>query len=148
MNKSLPLIVAATMLSGCAYDPDGSYVEPLTAPADATVLAGAMTEFVSMRLPAARNALILQVTSAGQASNAVTPLLTDDLRRRGFALVADGTEGAHRVRYLVTPLDQGDLVRLSLDGGNTEASRFFVRTMAGALQAGGPFTIRMTEAER
>ncbi len=148
MNKLLPLVVTAAMLSGCAYDPGSSYVEPLTAPADATILASAITEFVSMRLPAARTAVILQATSDGQASNAVTPLLTDDLRRRGFALVADGTSGAHRVRYLVTPLDQGDLLRLSLDGGSTEASRFFVRNTAGALQAGGPFTIRTTEAER
>ena len=148
MNRLLPLVATAAMLSACAYDPDSSYVEPLTAPADATVLAGAMTEFVSMRLPAARAALVLQATSDGQASNAVTPVLTDDLRRRGFALVADGTAGAHRVRYLVTPLDRGDLVRLSLDGGSTEASRFFVRTAVGTLQVGGPFTIRTTEAER
>ena len=148
MRKLLPLVVIAAMLSACAYDPDSSYVEPLTAPADATILASAMTKFVSARLPAAQTALILQATSDGQASNAVTLLLTDDLRKRGFALVVDGTAGAHRVRYLVTPLDQGDLVRLSLDGGSTEASRFFVRNTAGTLQVGGPFTIRTTEAER
>jgi hypothetical protein len=45
----------------------------------------------------------------------------------------------HHPRYLVTALDNGDLVRLTLDDA-TEGSRFFVRNTAGGLQAGGPLT--------
>ncbi len=41
----------------------------------------------------------------------------------------------------------GELVRLLLDG-NKEASRFFVRNTAGALQSGGPYTVMVQEASR
>jgi hypothetical protein len=56
----------------------------------------------------------------------------------------------------VTPLDNGDLVRLAIDDlvrlaidDRTEASRFFVRNSRGGLQAGGPFMVRQnTEVSR
>jgi hypothetical protein len=54
---------------------------------------------------------------------------------------------AHHLRYLVTSLDNGDLVRLTLDDA-TEGSRFFVRNTAGGLQSGGPFTVTQAEAAR
>jgi hypothetical protein len=53
----------------------------------------------------------------------------------------------HHPRYLVTALDNGDLVRLTLDDA-TEGSRFFVRNTAGGLQAGGPLTVTQAEATR
>jgi hypothetical protein len=68
------------------------------------------------------------------------------LRDRGFAVADEGqagTHGTHHIRYLVTPLDNGDLVRVSIDD-SAQASRFFVRNTAGGLQAGGPFMVRQT----
>ena len=93
---------------------------------------------------------MLDPTPSDQAGNDLTPVFVAALRDRGFA-VADarqaGASGAHHIRYLVTRLDNGDLVRVSIDGGAMEASRFFVRNTAGDLQAGGPFTVRqMAEA--
>lgn len=121
-----------------------SYVGQIDGPADAQVLAAGMVAFVATQLPAASSTVVLDPTSADQAANALTPAFVAALRDRGFA-VADNrqadTPGAHHIRYLVTPLDKGDLVRVSIDNG-AEASRFFVRNSAGDLQAGGPFTVR------
>jgi hypothetical protein len=94
--------------------------------------------------------VLLDPTPSDQARNALTPSLASALRRHGFAVAEDGQtvpSGAHRLRYLVTPLDNGDLMRLTLDGA-TEGSRFFVRNSAGGLQSGGPFTVTQAEATR
>jgi hypothetical protein len=58
------------------------------------------------------------------------------------------TPATHHLRYWVTPVDNGDVVRLSIDD-RTEASRFFIRNTQGGLQAGGPFMVRQrAEASR
>jgi hypothetical protein len=150
MRAALPLLVAVS-LGSCAIGPDSSYVGELSAPGDARILAADMVEFVSAQLPAGSTTIALNPTPADQASNALTPAFTAALRRRGFALADDrqgGAPVAHHLRYWVTPLDNGDLVRLSIDD-RTEASRFFVRNAHGGLQAGGPFVVRQNaEASR
>ncbi|MGH7071566.1 MAG: hypothetical protein ACREFO_16355, partial [Acetobacteraceae bacterium] len=115
------------------FGPNSSYVAPLQQPADAHVLANGMAAFVAMRFPAGSSTVVLDPTPSDQARNSLTPALASALRRRGFAIAEDGQPvpaGAHHLRYLVTPLDNGDLVRLTLDGA-TEGSRFFVRNTAG-----------------
>ncbi len=102
-----------------------------------------MAEFVATRLRATSSTVALDPTLAGQAGNALTPALASALQHRGFAVAEGGqgqSAGAHRLRYLVTPLDNGDLVRLTLDG-TVEGARFFVRTTAGGLHSGGPYTV-------
>jgi hypothetical protein len=142
-----PLLALASLVS-CAIGPDSSYVGELSAPGDARVLAAGMVEYVSTQLPAASSTIALDPTPANQAGNALTPAFTDALRRRGFAVADDSQVAAHHLRYWVTPLDNGDLVRLSIDD-RTEASRFFVRNPHGGLQAGGPFMVRQNaEASR
>jgi hypothetical protein len=146
----LALPCLAALLTGCAFGPDGSYVAQLEQPADAQVLANGMAEFLATRLPAASSAVALDPTPSDQADNSLTPALASALRRRGFAVAEDGQNlpvGAHHLRYLVTPLDRGNLVRLTLDG-TSEGSRFFVRNSAGGLQSGGPFTVTQAEAAR
>ncbi len=137
---------AAAALAGCAVGPDTSYVAPVEREADAQVLGSGVAAFVALRLPSG-SAVALAPTAWDQPSDAVTPVLAAALRQRGFA-VAEGDQpaaaNAHRVRYLVTSLDNGNLVRVTLDGA-TEGARFFVRNTAGGLQAGGPYT--MTQAE-
>lgn len=137
------LLAVPTSLAACALDPGGSYVSRIGTPADAQVLAASMARFVAAKLPAASSTIMLEPTPSGQASNPLTPAFTAALRDRGFAIAnrdQAGTAGVHRVRYLVTPLGHGDLVRVSIDG-ETRASRFFVRNSAGGLQAGGPLTV-------
>ena len=92
-----------------------------------------------------------QSDASRSSRQCLTPAFTAALPRRGFAIAENGqtaTPTTHRLRYWVTPLDNGDLVRLSIDD-RTEASRFFVRNSRGGLQAGGPFMVRQnTEASR
>ena len=147
LHRILPFLAVAA-LSACAVGPNTSYVAPLRQPADAQVLADGMAEFVAMRLPAASSTVILDPTPSDQAGTALTPAFAAALRRRGFAVAEHGDsplQSAHHVRYLVTPLDNGDLVRLTLDG-NTQGARFFVHNASGELQAGGPFTVLQAES--
>lgn len=151
MNPGFQLLPLATAcaLSACAVGPDTSYVTSLSAPTDAAVIAAGIGSFMRTQLPAASTTIVLDPTPTEQASNALTPVLADSLRRQGFA-VAQGSApaGSHTLRYWVTPLDaSGELVRLMIDGCKG-ASQFFVRNTAGNLQTGGPFTVAQMEASR
>jgi uncharacterized lipoprotein YajG len=151
MNRVLSLLplAAAFALAACAVGPDTSYVTPLSAPSDASLIAAGISSFMRTQLPAASTTIVLDPTPTEQANNVLTPVLADSLRRQGFA-VAQGAAptGSHTLRYWVTPLDaSGELVRLMIDG-RKEASQFFVRNTAGNLQTGGPFTVAQMEASR
>lgn len=151
MSRRLRLVPLAAVcgLAACAVGPNTSYVDSLSAPADATVIAAGIGTFLRTQMPAASSTIALDPTPMDQASNALTPALADNLRQQGFA-VADGVApaGAHTLRYWVTPMDgSGELVRLMIDG-RKEASRFFARSTAGGLQSGGPFTVMAMEASR
>lgn len=151
LSRRLALSCAlAALASGCALGPNSSYVAPLRQAADAQILADGTATFIAMQLPAASTTVVLDPTPSDQARNAFTPALAAALRRQGFA-IADPAQpipmSAHYVRYLVTPLDNGDLVRLTLDD-TTEASRFFARTADGGLRAGGPLMMTQAEAPR
>jgi hypothetical protein len=141
LRLALPL-VAVSSLPGCALGPSSSYVSQVDTPADAQALAAGMVVFVAAQLPAASSTVVLDPTPSDQAGNALTPAFVAALRDRGFA-VADEGQAGHHIRYLVTSLDSGDLVRVSIDD-SAEASRFFVRNAEGGLQAGGPFLVRQT----
>lgn len=141
------LLCIATLMTGCAVGPDKSYVALLQQPADAQTLADGIAAFVAMRLPAVTSTVALDPTPSGQAGNAVTPALGGALRHLGFGVaeeVRTAPAGVHRLRYLVTPLDNGDLVRLTLDD-SAEGSRFFVRNTTGGLQSSGPFLVTQAE---
>lgn len=139
------VFVVACSIAACAPGSGSSYVGRVETAADARVLAGDMADCVAGELPPGSSAVILDPTPSEQAGNAMTPAFVAALRVRGFA-VADarqaGAPGTHRIRYIVTRLDHGDLLRVAIDGGVVEASRFLVRNSAGDLQAGGPITLR------
>ncbi|HYF90218.1 conjugal transfer protein TrbH [Azospirillum sp.] len=141
------LIGAMLLLGGCAgVGPRSSYVEAVT-PADAPVLVADIAGFVAERLPAAATTLALDAPAGAMSSDSLTPVLRGELRRIGFGVADAGQKapGAHPLRYLVTPLDAGLLVRLQVD--RTTASRLWLRNSAGTLQAGSPFTVREDAAE-
>jgi type IV secretion system protein TrbH len=146
-SARLAIPCLATLATGCALSPNNSYVAPLQQPADAEILATGLAEFVALRLPAASSTVALDPTPPDQPDSALTPALAAGLRRHGFA-VADGGQqvagSVHHLRYLVTPLDNGDLVRLTLDDA-IEGPRFFARNTAGGLQPGGPYTVTQAE---
>lgn len=137
--------VMACAVASCALGSGRSYVDQVETPADARVLARDMASFVAGQIPAGSSAVILDPTPSGQAGNPLTPAFVAALRDRGFAVADAGQAhgpGTHRVRYLVTRLDNGALLRVTLDAGAAEASRFFVRNSAGRLRAGGPLAVR------
>ena len=145
--RSIPLLGLAVALSACTIG--SSYVGGVSGPGDAQVLAYGMAEFVAQELPAASTTLALEPTPAAQADNTVTPAFAAALRSQGFAIASENqadTRRMHHLRYLVTPLDGGELVRIAIDD-HTEGSRFFVRNTAGGLQAGGPFMVRQEGAQ-
>ena len=143
-------LLAMTLVAGCAVGPNTSYVGELRQPTDSEAVATAMAEFVSMSLPGAPGALMLDPTPSDQASNALTPAFASALRRCGFTIGGSSQPlrgNTHRIRYLVTPLDSGVLARLTIDG-TTEGSQFLARNAGGILQPGGPFTVTRAEAMR
>jgi hypothetical protein len=110
------------------------------------VLAAGMVVFVAAQLPAASSTVVPNPTPADQAGNALTPAFVAAPRDRGFAVADEGQPGmagTHHIRDLVTPLDNADLVRVSIDDA-VQASRFFACNTAGGLQAGSPFMVRQT----
>ena len=146
IRLALPPFAAVLVVAACAMDPTSSYVGMVEHPGDVAVLSDGMASFVASHIPVA-SAVALDPTPADQSSNAVTPALATLLRNRGFT-VADSAApaaGVHRVRYLVTQLDGGDLVRVMIDA-NVGGARFFTRNTAGELQPGGPLTMIQAEA--
>jgi hypothetical protein len=137
-------LLLALALPGCALFPLGSgsssYVAGV-APTDAPVLAEALAGVISQQLPPLSTTLALQ---KAPADNALTPVLEAALARAGFALAdpAQAVPNTHTVRYQVTPLDNGLLLRVQIDA-TTEASRWYRRDSAGQLTPGSPLTVRL-----
>lgn len=143
MIRPVPHIAAAfalACLSACATGgPATSYVAPsLTGQGDAQALAGGIASVAVTALPPGSGSVFLEPPPKDQADNGVTPALAAALRLNGLT-VADKPDGAHRLRYWLTPLDTGDLVRVAIDG-TPRAARFFARS-GGSLQPVGPVTL-------
>lgn len=134
--RTVVALAFAFAVSGCA---EGSYVAAISTPHEANPVANAIVDFTTAHLSGGSVAL-----EPAQAANYVTPALVHGLKAAGFSVVKPGTEGAHRLRYVVTPLDNGDLVRITLDD-DAVGARFFARSRWG-LRAAGPFTVRLADA--
>jgi hypothetical protein len=135
--------VAALGLAGCAamQPVTASYVAPVT-PTDTMPLVQSIASFVGDQLPVGRSTLLLEPPPANQQANTLTPALTTVLHARGYAIAADAkaAPSSHHVRYLVTPLFDGILVRVNID--KTEGSRMFQHDKAGNLVAYAPMAVR------
>ena len=121
------------LMAGCANGIQNSYVEAITS-ADAKVIGSGITAFVSDRQKPGAGPIALEVP---KGDGLLAPEIRSAMEGAGYKIVDVG--GKHRLRYQVTPLDTGMLVRLSLDGG--DAARFYERS-AGTLAPTGPFTSR------
>lgn len=140
------MMILVLALAACASTrPTMSYVAGGLSPADATVLATDIADHLADPLPPAKSSVVLD-PPASQAADALTPVLLSKLRSTGYGvIVADPKTGAKPgagtpVRYLVSPLDNGVVLRLQYLG--VEATRFYPRSAGGALVAAGPFTVR------
>lgn len=118
------------------------------------VLAYSVCAFVSDRLPP-RSTISLAPAVPGEGSEAVTPILVAALRQQHLTVLEPGSSirssldptSAHRLDYHVTPLDNGVLVSVMLDG-TVQGARVYERNTADLLQARGPFTEVQVEAAR
>ena len=108
---------------------DGSYVDPHVSAAGPII--DTIVVIVAGEHPNGR-AVCLEPLPADQASNAITPELVEALRAEGFT-VAEA--GAPVLRYQLTPLETGTLLRVGFNG--VLASAFF----AGP-GASGPLVVR------
>ncbi|WP_025902248.1 hypothetical protein [Tatumella sp. UCD-D_suzukii] len=137
----LPVLVAS-ILGGCASNPDASYVSDKVRSIDANVLATDTVAYLSEALPPARTTLLIEPPKSGDA---VTPVMLEKLRQRGYGVTTYTpqkgivTPIGTPFRYAVSPLDNGVWLRLSYPG--KEATRFYLRTTAG-LMANSPFTVK------
>lgn len=142
------MMILALVLTACATTrPTMSYVAGGLSPADAMVLANDVTAHLADPLPPAKSSLVLD-PPASHTADVLTPVLLTKLRSAGYGVIeADPRTGAKSgegtpVRYLVSPLDNGVVLRLQYLG--VEATRFYPRSAGGALVAAGPFTVRGT----
>ena len=121
------------MLTACAtVGQNTSWVGALQ-PGDATAITAEVTAFLKRELPPAKSTLYLDQTKAVPGGDLLTPMLTESLQKVGFALASDRSQAsdAHVVRYLVTPNQDGVLIRLTVD--QTEGSEFMSRNNVGGL---------------
>lgn len=139
--------VVSAMLTGCAMLPsrNTSYVSArITAPADARMIADDAASYLTHPLPPARTTLVLDPPQRVQG-NVMTPTFEAALRSKGYAVTELNRHPSAKpkgvqLRYLVSPLDSGVLLRLQYEG--VEAARFYPRAASGALTIGAPFTVR------
>lgn len=152
MRKHLAIfaILAASALTGCATLPSSSmsYVSSkITVPSDASLMAYDAANYLTTVLPPAQTTLILDPPQATQG-NFLTPTLEAALRSKGYAVFELSNTPSPsmqplkgvQLRYLVSPLDTGVLLRLQYEG--VEAARFYPRNKDGVLTDGAAFTVR------
>ena len=121
------------LLAGCATGIPNSYVEAVTSQ-DAKTIGEGIVAFVRDRQKPAAGPIALEVP---EDDVLLAPEIKAALESAGYKVSGPGAR--HRLRYQVTPLGTGMLVRLSLDGG--DAARFYQRNL-GTLAPNGPFTLR------
>ena len=121
-------LLLASALGACAT-PNGSYVDPHVSAAAPII--DTIVVIVAGEHPNGRT-VCLEPLPADQASNAITPELVAALRAEGFTVAETG---APVLRYQLTPLEAGTLLRVGFNG--VLASAFF----AGP-GASGPLVVR------
>lgn len=144
--RKLALIVGLSLAStGCATFPSlpiikqssrtVNYVSPEVSIVESKRITADMAGFLSDQLPPARTTIDLV-----PATSRFHEMLATELAWRGFG-VAEGSEeaGAVQLRYFVTTLDTGIVIRMKYK--DQMAGRFYQR---GAVLMGGAYAVRET----
>jgi len=140
-------ILACALLGGCAVDRTGapfSYVSPDVLQNDARAVAADATTHLAQQLAPAKTTIILYPGKPSR--DTAIAALADELRAFGFgvALSSPGKDAPAvagvPLRYLVSPLDGGLVVRLQYM--QREDARFYARAADGSLVAPAPFSVR------
>lgn len=136
-------LLMMSSMAGCAMTGghQGSWIEPLTVK-EARGLASEVTKLLQERVPPAKTLLVVE---PAQRKARFEVELEAALHGAGYALALPNSEvqSGHRVRYRVSTLDGGILLRLELD--DIEISRWYGLDEEGRLVAVTPFTIGESE---
>ncbi len=121
---ALALIVALGQ-TGCVNQPinQGSYTSGVTT-ANTEILADSIARYVAYKLPAANSTVtVIPARQNDRLANA----LTTNLKNRGFGIADDTAPNPSAVplAYLVTPLENGLLIVIRLNG--QEATNMLIR---------------------
>ncbi|MFZ2316066.1 MAG: conjugal transfer protein TrbH [Gammaproteobacteria bacterium] len=150
MNRLLMVpIIAIFFLCSCATTrPTQSYVDSAITTNDAQVLSRDTADYLANLLPPARTTLILDPPGR-MSHDSLTITMLAALRNRGYGVTIinsksnlSGSEGVH-LRYLVSPLDGGVLLRLQYQ--DIESTRFYPRGTDCRILMGTPFMVRGDE---
>lgn len=147
--KKILLIIGLIFLAGCAQlqeklearaaanGGDVSYVAPEISMADANEVAIDLSQFLSSKYPAAKTTLAFQ-----PSMNKLHLKLIDQLMVKGFGIEYNkaATQGAVPIRYTLTTLEKGVLVRLRY--GENVATRYMPRANDGHLSMANKYAVR------
>lgn len=147
--KTIALVLCLVMLSGCTAlkerlaarhantNPNASFVDPSISNGDVDTIAMDMAQFLGTRLPPAKTTVVVE-----SFRNAFYARFREQLTVRGFGFVEGSQHSTDAVllRYRVTPLDLGFLVRMEYNG--LVASRFYRRANDGNLALNSKYSIR------
>lgn len=136
MKRIAAVLMCLATVPGCAAlkNLQSKNVGPQIAAPDVGPVTEDMAQFLAFQLPAAKTTLAIEP--------AETPLhqsLIGQLTGKGFG-VSDDDPQAVSLRYLVTPLDGGVLVRMQYK--HTEASRYYPRASDGSLSFSNIYSVR------
>ena len=130
--KRLPCMLLAGLVSACAGGMNSSV--GTISDRDAQTLGPAVAEFVALRIRPGSSPIAVDWP---QGDTTLAPAVQKALTAAGYTVASDAP---HRLDYQAGALDDGVLLRLSLDGG--DAARFYQRSPTDGLHASGPFSIR------
>lgn len=146
MKRIAICFLVGSALAGCTtMRPTMSYVTSEVTVNDAKVLATDAAKHLALPLPPARTTIVLDPPASRQ-DDVMTPAMVEQLRATGYGVVLiepNRPKDANGVplRYLVSPLQTGVLMRLQYQG--VEAARFYPRSTDGSLlNEAAPFTVR------
>lgn len=120
------------MVGACAASwPTASYVSNVTEGSDVDVLASSIADYVAGALPPGSSVAV----EPAQPGNTIAPQLDAALARDGLQQDPRG----HRVQYIAEPLDEGIMLRVSID--NDQGATCYFTHAGSFLQAGGPMMV-------
>lgn len=143
MRKMITPMLVALALSGCAHNPNASWVGGVSAK-DGAIIGADLGEYVATQIPSVKSSLWVQPLDGKQRGPVIDPL-ENFLRQRGYSVLPDSAprpDNAHLIRFLVSGKEAwGETNAFILIDGR-EASRGYVKDTLGTLRPAGPFSVR------
>lgn len=114
-----------------------SWVDGLT-PAESSQFSALVADAIQQQCPDKHIPILLSALPKKQAINTFLPNLAYALQQKGYTLAQPEQIPSHQVRYRISSLPDGLLLRIKID--DLESSRLYQRSYSGALMAASPLT--------